>query len=296
MTSRPPDLEMVELRDAVTTAERAVEHWQARLRAAVADVQALDGFVSWLLGMLSGSRQQQLDAAIQAVEQVQAKLARARQTRDEARARLATAEQDRVDIAMEQHAAQERREAVADVLRTAGHALTPRFNEVETALDALRFDMETMQHAYQAGMGLSAGLKSTLRRAQNPLDDLSPYRDPDAPRRMPIIDEAAMRRLASQAEAFEDACSTIGLSMSIHLQLPIRNRLGDFVRRFGHSMVVAFATQFESEQFVNSLESAIADTEGALTHLLHRLKALQAEASTLDGERSQLLAQFEGHA
>jgi len=285
-----PDLEMVELRDAAETAERAVIHWQERLRRKVAAAHDLGGFVSWILDSVAGSRRARIDAAVAEVEAVKQRLDQAIRTRDEALARLADAEQIRLDQVAEADALRARREALADRVRVAAHPLAERFNAIEAELDTLQLEHDVVRQAYVTGTSLAAALKST-RRAIDNAAAASPRSD-DRPR-VAAIDETRMRRLESQARAFEDACATMGLSIRVHVDTPIRDPLGDLVRKWGHSLVRGMMTAVESERFARSLQGALEATEGTLAPLLQQLEGLQARLDRLKQEREGILQRFE---
>lgn len=286
----PPDFELVELRDAAEVAERAVTHWQEKVQQKLDAIRYLGSFFSWLEGTVTGTRRQQLDSAVAAVEKARERLARARQARDEALARLALVEQDRVDQAAVDEARRARREAIAEQVRISPHPLAQRFNELETQLDAVRLEHDTLRHAYVTGTALAASMKSTQLNIEHRM--ASSTRESER-RIVPSVDDSRMKRLESQAQAFEDACATTGLSIRIHVAVPVRDRLGNLVRKWGHSWVAGMMSAVEAEQFHSSLQTAIDETEGALGAMHGQLEELAAQVARLQAERGVILDQFD---
>ncbi|MEM6926775.1 MAG: hypothetical protein AAF602_07615 [Myxococcota bacterium] len=286
----PPDIELVELRDAAQAAEQAVAHWQQRVQDKLRGVRRLAGFFAWLEGTLLGTREQQIDGAVAAVEHARQRLAEALRSRDEALAQLASAQQIRSDHAAEDEAAAARQEALADQIRLSHHPLARGFNQLETRLDALQLDHDTVQMAFTTGTSLAAALKSTLRALDGQLPRSPDRHERSAP---PRLDGGRMQRLESQTRAFEDACATMGLSLSIHLALPVRDRLGDFVRTWGHSVVTGAMDALDAQRFHDSLEAAVMETESALAPILDRLKTLRVEMEELRRQREAILDRFD---
>ncbi|MEO0604589.1 MAG: hypothetical protein AAF211_24355 [Myxococcota bacterium] len=290
MDHPPPDIELVELRDAARAAEHAVAHWQERVQKKLHGVRRLAGFFSWLEGTVTGTREEQIDGAVAAVEHARQRLTEALRSRDEALSRLASAEQVRDDRAADDEATAARREALADQVRLSHHPLAQGFNQLETRLDALQLDHDTVQLAFTTGTSLAAALKSTLRGLESLMPRNTNRNERSAP---PTLDAGRMQRLESQTRAFEDACATMGLSLSIHLAVPVHDRLGDFVRTWGHSIVTGAMNAMESQRFHDSLEAAVLETEAALAPILERLKAMRAEMDELRLQRDAILDQFD---
>ncbi len=285
-----PDLEIVELRDAAETAERAVAHWQARVQENLDAVRRLGGFFSWLEGTILGTRQRQLDEVVAAVERARQRLDQALHNRDEALARLAAAEQDRVDRAAADEARRARREDLADQVRVATHPLARAFNELEARLDTLRLEHDAVRRAYLVGTSLVASLRSAMGRHERPTPFGLVDRDES---HEPTFDPVLAQRLERQARDFEDACAVMGLSVSVRVAAPVRDRLGSFVRTWGHSLVTGAVGHLESQQFQASLEGALHETDGALAPILATLEGLRNEIDDLEQQRDVILDRFD---
>ena len=91
MSEDPPDdrVDRLQLHDAVVTAEGALLHQEAELRARVEDVQALDGMLVAAWTTLLGTREQRLEDGVLRIEHARQAVATARAELERTREALA---------------------------------------------------------------------------------------------------------------------------------------------------------------------------------------------------------------
>lgn len=158
--------ELAQLRDELRSAEQAVRHWEAELAVAVRDAQTLDSawYVAWTT--LTGTRDRRLDDAVQRVEALQARLAKARLAVDEAAAALAWAEQQAAgaaEVARERDLA---REAAAGRLRSASGPEAEALATLERDLAELGGRIDGLTRALSSVGGARAAAGQVARACE----------------------------------------------------------------------------------------------------------------------------------
>ncbi len=295
------DLQLVTLRDSVTTAKRAVRYWSGELQRRIEELQSLDGVVSSMFSMLMGTRESQLDASEASVREAQARLAKARAQVAAAEAALASGEQRRAveaDRRVERIGALE---LLADAIRGSSHPAADRLDLLEAEIEHLRSGLDAFGEAMQAGGSLRAalGLFEMGRLAQDTRSVLSLSSSTmlsHAARIRQERDETSKIEAAiARIQPFEAACAALGVELILDKDLS-RNRDADL------------AVDLVSEQLIGlpiahlyglgQLEEKIASMREIVTMTLEGLSAQRTQVidrlRSLEAERTELLSGFEG--
>jgi hypothetical protein len=160
-----PEPDASQLRDAVRAAEGVVRFHDEVLRAAVAEVQLLDGVLlaAWL--RISGTRDRQLEAGIARVQVARAALAKAKATLDEAKAALSGAEARESVTSERARRRAELVEARADLLRGSHLPARRDLLQLESEIKLLSARITGYDEILQAATGLLAAAGAVMRRA-----------------------------------------------------------------------------------------------------------------------------------